>query len=53
MDDQGQRSPQIFLVNNFAILQPRRKQDDRISVAFKLNTNRDLTQLPGVKKTKW
>ena len=34
MDDQGQRSQQIFLVNNFAILQPRRKQDDRISVRF-------------------
>ena len=51
MEDQGQRSPQIFLVNNFAFLQPRRKQDDR--GAFKLNTNRDLTQLPGLKKTKW
>ena len=36
MDDQGQRSPQIFLVYNFAILQPRRKQDDQISVRFQV-----------------
>ena len=36
MDDQGQRSPQIFLVNNFAILLLRRKQDDRISVPFQV-----------------
>ena len=45
MEDQGQQSPQIFLVNNFAFLQPRRKQDDR--GAFKLNA--DLKQLPGFK----
>ena len=29
MEDQGERSPQTFLVNNFSFLQPRRKQDDR------------------------
>ena len=33
MEDQGERSPQTFLVNNFSFLQPRRKQDDRC--AFK------------------
>ena len=33
MEDQGERSPQTFLVNNFSLLQPRRKQDDRC--AFK------------------
>ena len=26
MEDQGERSPQTFLVNNFSFLQPRRKQ---------------------------
>ena len=36
MDDQGQRSPQIFVVNNFGIPLPRRKQDDRISVPFQV-----------------
>ena len=43
MDDQGQRSPQIFLVNNFAILLPRRKQDDRILVHFQVE-NRSRIQ---------
>ena len=33
MEDQGERSPQTFLVNNFSLLQPRRKRDDRC--AFK------------------
>ena len=29
MEDQGERSPQTFLVNNFSLLQLQRKQDDR------------------------
>ena len=45
MEDQGQRNPQIFLVNNFAFLQPRRKQDDRC--AFKLNTDRGFKAAAG------
>ena len=32
MEDQGERSPQTFLVNNFSVLQPRRKQDDRCAL---------------------
>ena len=45
MEDQGQRNPQIFLVNNFAFLQPQRKQDDRC--AFKLNTDRGFKAAAG------
>ena len=29
MENQGERSPQTFLVNNFSIHQPQRKQGDR------------------------
>ena len=29
MEDQGERNPQTFLVNNFSIPRPRRKQGDR------------------------
>ena len=29
MEDQGERSPHTFLVNNFSIPRPRRKQGDR------------------------
>ena len=29
MEDQGERSPKTFLVNNFSIPRPRRKQGDR------------------------
>ena len=29
MEDQGEQSPQTFLMNNFPSLQPRRKQDDQ------------------------
>ena len=29
MEDQGERSPQTFLVNNFSIARPRQKQGDR------------------------
>ena len=44
MEDQGERSPHTFLVNNFSIPRPRRKQGDRC--VFK----RVLKQLPGLKK---
>ena len=33
IEDQDERSPQTFLVNNFSFSQPRRKQGDRC--AFK------------------
>ena len=33
MEDKTERNPQTFLVNNFSLLEPRRKQDDRC--AFK------------------
>ena len=33
MEDQGERSPHTFLVDNFSFLQPRQKQGDRC--AFK------------------
>ena len=29
MEDQGERSPQTFLVNNFSFLQPGEKKNDR------------------------
>ena len=34
MEDQGEWSPQTFLVNNFAFLQPQQKQDDTHQVEF-------------------
>ena len=40
MEDQGERSPQNFLVNNFSFLQPRRKQDDRCAFKRVLHTDR-------------
>ena len=40
MEDQGEWSPQTFLVNNFSFLQPRRKQDDRCAFKCILNTDR-------------
>jgi len=39
-EDQGERSLQTFLVNNFSFLQPRRKQDDRCAFECILNTDR-------------
>ena len=39
MEDQGERSPQTFLVNNFSFLQPRRKQGDRCAFKRVLNTD--------------
>jgi len=40
MEDQGERSFQTFLVNNFSFLQPRQKQDDRYAFKCILNTDR-------------
>ena len=40
MEDQGERSPQNFLVNNFSFPQPRRKQGDRCAFKRLLNTDR-------------
>ena len=42
MEDQGERSPQTFLVNNisdFSFLQPRRKQGGRCAFKRVLNTD--------------
>ena len=39
LEDQGERSPQTFLVNNFSFLQPRRKQGDRCAFKRGLNTD--------------
>ena len=52
MEDQGERSPQTFLVNNFSIPRPRRKQGDRcVLKSFeKCEQIADLKQLPGLKK---
>ena len=40
MEDQGERNPQTFLVNNFSFLQPRRKQDNQVRFQVSLNTDR-------------
>ena len=40
MEDQGEWSPQTFLVNNFSFLQPQRKQDDRHIFKRVVNTGR-------------
>ena len=40
MEDQRERSPQTFLVNNFSFLQPWWKQDDRWAFKWVLNTDR-------------
>ena len=39
MEDQGERSPQTFLVNNFSFPQPRRTQGDRCAFKRVLNTD--------------
>lgn len=39
MEDQGERNPQTFLVNNFSFPQPRRKQGDRCTLKRVLNTD--------------
>ena len=39
MEDQGERIPQTFLVNNFSIPQPRRKQGDWCAFKRVLNTD--------------
>ena len=39
MEDQGVRSPQTFLVNNFSFPQPRRKQGGRYAFQRVLNTD--------------
>ena len=38
MEDQGERSPETFLVNSFSFPQPRRKQGDRCTFKRVLNT---------------
>ena len=38
MEDQGEWSPQTFLVNNFSFLKPQRKQDDRHVFKWVFNT---------------
>ena len=40
MEDQHQRSPQTFLVNNFSFLQLWQKQDDRCAFKRVLKTDR-------------
>ena len=53
MEDQGERSPQTFLVNNFSFLQPRRKQAPCAYYKCEFwNTDRGLKQPPGLQKTK-
>ena len=42
MEDQRERSPQTFLVNNFSFLQPWWKQDDRCAFKRVLNTDREF-----------
>ena len=39
MEDQGERSPQTFLGNNFSFPQPRRKQGDRCAFKRVLKTD--------------
>ena len=39
MEDQGERIPQTFLVNNFSFPQPLRKQGDRCAFKRVLNTD--------------
>ena len=39
MEDQGERSLQTVLVNNFSFPQPRRKQGDRCAFKRVLNTD--------------
>ena len=39
MEDQGERSPQTFHVNNFSFPQPRRKQGGRWAFKRVLNTD--------------
>ena len=39
MEDQGERSPHTFLVDNFSFLQPRQKQGDRCAFKRVLNTD--------------
>ena len=39
-EDQGERSPQTFLVNKFFFFQPQRKQDSLCPFKWILNTDR-------------
>ena len=39
MEDQGERSPETFLGNNFSFSQPRRKLGDRCAFKRVLNTD--------------
>ena len=39
MEDQGEGSPQTFLLNNFSLPQPRRKQGDRFALKRVLKTD--------------
>ena len=40
MEDQGEWSPQTFLVNNFSFLQLRQKHDDQHAFKWVLDTDR-------------
>ena len=42
MEDQGERSPQTFHVNNFPLPQPRRKQGDPCTFKRVLSTDSGL-----------
>ena len=42
MEDQGERSPQTFLVNSFSFPQPRRKQGNWCAFKRVLNTDSGL-----------
>ena len=46
MEDQRERSPQTFLVNNFSFLQPWWKQDDQCTFMWVLNTDRGFKAAP-------
>ena len=52
MEDQGERSPHTFVVNNFSIPRPRRKPRAIVvfSREFWMWQIADLKQLPGLKK---
>ena len=46
MKDQGERSPQTFLVNNVSFPQPQRKQGDRCALKRVLNTDSRFKVIP-------
>ena len=52
MEDQGEWSPQTFLMNNFSLPQPRRKQGDRRAFKRVLNTDCGFKAAPGTFENK-